>query len=115
LVALSIQQLIAAQLQHLLKQPRDGLTPPKVIFYKTRFGAAKSASRNVRASILTGLFKLIQGRRHQGKQRHFKKPFFIPNPTPHQNPQTQHPKPLNHNPIQSKTVQNPRYEIVQYS
>jgi hypothetical protein len=40
LVALSFKQLIAAQLQHLLKEPRDGLTPPKVIFYKTRFAAA---------------------------------------------------------------------------
>jgi hypothetical protein len=32
--------LTAARLQHLLKEPRDGLTPPRVIFYKTRFAAA---------------------------------------------------------------------------
>jgi hypothetical protein len=35
-----ISALTAAQLQHLLKEPRDGLTPPKVIFCKTRFEAA---------------------------------------------------------------------------
>ena len=40
LVALLFKQLTAARLQHLLKEPRDGLTPPKVIFYKTRFEAA---------------------------------------------------------------------------
>jgi hypothetical protein len=40
LVVLLFQQLTAARLQHLLKEPRDGLTPPKVIFYKTRFEAA---------------------------------------------------------------------------
>jgi len=40
LVALLFQQLTAARLQHLLKKPRDGLTPPRVIFYKTRFKAA---------------------------------------------------------------------------
>jgi hypothetical protein len=52
LVALLFQQLIAAQLQHLLKKPRDGLTPPRVIFYKTRFAAAFNSFSNARASFL---------------------------------------------------------------
>jgi hypothetical protein len=52
LVALLFQQLIAAQLQHLLKKPRDGLTPPRVKFYKTRFVAAFNSFSNARASFL---------------------------------------------------------------
>jgi len=52
LVALLFQQLTAARLQHLLKKPRDGLTPPRVIFYKTRFAAAFNSFSNARASFL---------------------------------------------------------------
>ena len=49
-VSLLFQQLTAARLQHLLKKPRDGLTPPRVIFYKTRFAAAFNSFSNARAS-----------------------------------------------------------------
>jgi hypothetical protein len=51
-VASLFQQLIAARLQHLLTKPRDGLTPPRVIFYKTRFAAAFNSFSNARASFL---------------------------------------------------------------
>jgi hypothetical protein len=30
------RKLIAAQLQHLIKKPRDGIQPPKVTLYKPR-------------------------------------------------------------------------------
>jgi hypothetical protein len=38
-VALLVRQLSVARLQHSLKKSRDGITPPKIIFYKTRFEA----------------------------------------------------------------------------
>jgi len=51
-VSLLFQQLTAAQLQHLLEKPLDGLTPPKVTFYKTRFEVAFNSFSDARASFL---------------------------------------------------------------